>query len=208
MAGVETEKTKVGQKVARKHASKKAALVEAALATLSRLGYSQTNLRIIASDAGVSLGTIHYYFADKDELLRLCVVRFKDDFFELIRDVFGSVGTGQDIGEQLAEALAKTIEDHGETHRLWYDLRTQAMFVDTFRDEVKRIEMEMAAMLDGYFSQIGATQVDGKLMYLQLDAIYRHWLVIALTEGGEWRAPFKRELLTVLNSALMSSRPA
>ena len=204
MARVSSEKTKVGQKVAQKHANKKTALVDAALATLSRLGYSQTNLRMIASDAGVSLGTIHYYFEDKDELLRLCVARIKDDFSNLIRNVFGSVGEGGDIGEQLAEALADTIEDNGATHRLWYDLRTQAMFVDTFRDEVARIEQEMSALLEGYFKQVGASHLDGKLVYLQLDAIFRHWLVKALTETSEWRAPFKQEFLKVLNSAMMA----
>lgn len=209
VAVAENDTAKIGQKVVRKHMNKKNALVDSASQSLARLGYSECNLRTIAADAGVSLGTIHYYFADKDELLKLCVVRIKEDFLTLIRNVLISAeGKGGDAANDLTDALVETIENSGETHRLWYDLRTQAMYSAAFRDEVRRLEKELAAMLGVFFETEGATGLDGRLVYLQLDAIFRHWLVRAMTEGGDWKDAFKRDFLKVLNSALMSSHPS
>jgi AcrR family transcriptional regulator len=127
MTLVEEEHPKVGMKVMRKHASKKSELIDSALGTLARLGYSRTNLRTIASDAGVSLGTIHYYFKDKDELLKLCVIRFKDNFIKATKNVFDMFDGTAELWPMLSKLLINTIEQNGSTHRMWYDFRTQAM---------------------------------------------------------------------------------
>ena len=44
-------------------------LAESALLTLGELGYARTSLRDIASNSPFSHGVLHYYFADKLELV-------------------------------------------------------------------------------------------------------------------------------------------
>ncbi len=51
----------------------KATLVEAALRVVERDGVAAATTRQIADEAGMPLGTVHYWFADKDELLRAVV---------------------------------------------------------------------------------------------------------------------------------------
>ncbi|QAY69169.1 TetR/AcrR family transcriptional regulator [Xylanimonas protaetiae] len=50
-------------------AERRAQLVEAALRVAAQAGVEAVTIRAVAHEAGVSLGTVHYCFHDKDELL-------------------------------------------------------------------------------------------------------------------------------------------
>ena len=52
-------------------------LAESALQTLGELGYARTSLREIANNSEFSHGVVHYYFADKLELIIYCVRYYK-----------------------------------------------------------------------------------------------------------------------------------
>jgi AcrR family transcriptional regulator len=57
-----------------KFTERRAELAEAALQTLSELGYARTSVREIAQNSAFSHGVLHYYFNDKVDLI-LCSVR-------------------------------------------------------------------------------------------------------------------------------------
>src|SRR5271165_4745401 len=57
-----------------KFAERRAELAEAALQTLSELGYARTSVREIAQNSAFTHGVLHYYFTDKVDLI-LCSVR-------------------------------------------------------------------------------------------------------------------------------------
>ena len=52
-------------------------LADAALQTLSELGYARTSLREIAQNSAFSHGVLHYYFRDKVDLIIYCVRQYK-----------------------------------------------------------------------------------------------------------------------------------
>ena len=52
-------------------------LAESALKTLGELGYARTSLRDIATNSPFSHGVLHYYFADKLDLIDYCVRYYK-----------------------------------------------------------------------------------------------------------------------------------
>src|SRR3954452_17888521 len=52
-------------------------LANAALQTLGELGYARTSLREIAVNSPYSHGVVHYYFADKFDLITYCVRQYK-----------------------------------------------------------------------------------------------------------------------------------
>ena len=52
-------------------------LADAALQTLSELGYARTSVRDIANNSEFSHGVLHYYFKDKAELILYCIRRYK-----------------------------------------------------------------------------------------------------------------------------------
>jgi AcrR family transcriptional regulator len=47
----------------------RALLIETALSCIARYGYARTSLKLIAEEAGVSRGPLHYHYKDKNELI-------------------------------------------------------------------------------------------------------------------------------------------
>ena len=60
-----------------KHDARRRALADSALLTLGELGYAKSSLREIANNSEFSHGVVHYYFADKFELIIYCVKQYK-----------------------------------------------------------------------------------------------------------------------------------
>lgn len=44
-------------------------IIETGIACLSKYGYAQTSMHLIAREANLSRGPLHYHFADKNELM-------------------------------------------------------------------------------------------------------------------------------------------
>ncbi len=161
---------------ARKRTEKKAMIAESAVQTLQELGYANTSLRDIASQADLSLGMLHYYFEDKAELITFCVTAYKAEFTALLQSALEGVSGREAVIERFSYALAGSIFNDGATHRLWYDIRTQALFDPSFRVAVSEIEqtlidvVERAWLLAGNradeFSPLHYSVVDGVFRYL------------------------------------------
>ncbi|WP_237741639.1 TetR/AcrR family transcriptional regulator [Tsukamurella sp. 1534] len=136
---------------ATKHATKVAAkrdeLARAALRTLSELGYARTSLREIAANSEYSHGVLHYYFADRLELIAHCVHLYKSECIASYDDVLRADDDAESLRTRFAERLAATMEHDLATHKLWYDLRSQAMFETALIDDVRAIDGELEDMI-------------------------------------------------------------
>src|SRR3954449_4717435 len=82
MVQVTEAKERTRERISRRQVDKfeqrRAQLAEAALQTLAELGYARTSLREIAQNSEFSHGVLHYYFADKVDLLTHCVRQFEE----------------------------------------------------------------------------------------------------------------------------------
>ena len=110
-------------------------------ATLGELGYARTSLREIAQNSEFSHGVVHYYFADKIELITYCVRYYKATCVTRYDDVVADRDHRRGAGRRgFADKLVETITDEAPMHRLWYDLRTQSMFEPELREAVLEID--------------------------------------------------------------------
>ena len=92
-------------------------LADAALQTLSELGYARTSLREIAQNSAFSHGVLHYYFRDKVDLITYCVRQYKA---ECVRR-YDRIVTDSDTAAQLWQYLGYLIgQGH---HHIVLDLR-------------------------------------------------------------------------------------
>lgn len=121
-------------------------LADAALRTLAEVGYAQTSLRTIAQNTEFTHGVLHYYFEDKDGLIAYCVRQFKADCVSRYDGLVADAGTPAELAVVCGQGLAATLVDDAVVHRLWYDLRTQAMFDKAFRDDVAEIDESLQGM--------------------------------------------------------------
>ena len=122
-------------------------LAEAALETLGELGFARTSLREIAQNSAFTHGVFHYYFSDKLDLICCCVRHYKAKCVTRYDEVVTSAQSRAELTEGFLAKLAATLENEARMHRLWYDLRSQAMFEPAFRKDVLEIDKSLEAMI-------------------------------------------------------------
>jgi len=189
-------------RAARKNAKRdgrKRLIAESAIQALKELGYANTSLRDIAEKSGLSLGMLHYYFEDKTDLIIYCVQRYKR---ELVREILAALERAEgreQVVSALSEALVASIIDDEMTHRLWYDIRTQAMFDATFRPVVTEIEVMLMDIVRAAFIKAGHDSPDKvEISYALLDGAFRY-----LMQGQIGDNPRSRQELTALFTSLI-----
>jgi TetR/AcrR family transcriptional regulator, transcriptional repressor of bet genes len=171
-----------------KHDERRRALAESALTTLGELGYARTSLREIANHSEFSHGVVHYYFDDKFELIVFCVRYYKAQCVHRYDDVVASSSTADGLVDAFADKLVGTILDEAPMHRLWYDLRAQAMFEDKLRDAVLEIDRTLEDMIwrvvERYSELAGQpTTFTAHAAYAVLDGVFQQG-VLGHLEGG------------------------
>ena len=122
-------------------------LATAALQTLGELGYARTSLREIAQNSPYSHGVVHYYFADKAELIAYCVRQYKAECVTRYDEIVETAESAPELGERFADALVATMIDDAPMHRLWYDLRAQALFDAALRADAAEIDGALEQMI-------------------------------------------------------------
>ncbi len=122
-------------------------LAEAALETLGELGFARTSLREIAQNSAFTHGVFHYYFSDKLDLICCCVRHYKAKCVTRYDEVVATARSRDELMEGFLAKLAATLETEARMHRLWYDLRSQAMFEPAFRKDVLEIDKSLEAMI-------------------------------------------------------------
>ena len=130
-----------------KISARRAELAEAALQTLAELGYARTSLREIAQNSRFSHGVLHYYFSDKIDLIAYCVRKFKAQCVQRYDQIIVDATTYDELVDKFVAGLAATLRTDAVMHRLWYDLRTQALFEETFRADVLEIDKSIENMI-------------------------------------------------------------
>ncbi|MEA5360489.1 TetR/AcrR family transcriptional regulator [Amycolatopsis sp., V23-08] len=166
-------------------------LADAALLALADLGYARTSLRTIAEHTKFSHGLLHYYFADKVELITYCVRRYKAACVQRYEGGVGEAATAGELATACADGLAAALGDAPLMHRLWYDLRTQSLFEAAFRDDVAEIDDSLQDMIwrnvRGYADLAGAEPTcSPSEAYALFDGLFQQALLRHLvgTEGA------------------------
>jgi AcrR family transcriptional regulator len=177
-----TKLDRISRKRVDKFNERRIELAEAALLTLADLGYARTSLREIAQNSEFSHGVLHYYFADKVDLITCCVRLYKSRCVTRYDSVIAAAADYPSLLEGFLTALAATMRDEAHLHRLWYDLRSQALFETAFRADVAEIETSLEAMIWRVMTRFAA--VTGKpaatppsLAYAIFDGLFQHALL-------------------------------
>ncbi|WP_246187163.1 TetR/AcrR family transcriptional regulator [Microlunatus speluncae] len=130
-----------------KIAERRMQLATSALQTLAELGYARTSLREIAQNSEFSHGVLHYYFDDKVDLLTYCVRQYEDVCVTRYDAIVAAAETADGLRRDFAAAMAMTLRVDAPMHRLWYDVRNQSLFDESFRTDVQEIDQRREAMI-------------------------------------------------------------
>jgi AcrR family transcriptional regulator len=165
-----------------KFAERRAELGEAALHTLSELGYARTSLREIAQNSEFSHGVLHYYFSDKVDLILCGVRQYKSRCVTRYDEVTERARTVDELMDGFVGALGETVRTEAPMHCLWYDLRSQALFEPAFRADVAELDKTLEQMIWRIISRFG--ELAGKplevlpaVIYAMLDGLFQQCLL-------------------------------
>lgn len=169
-----------------KFAERRAQLAASALQTLSELGYARTSLREIAQNSEFSHGVLHYYFRDKVELITYCVRQYKAECVTRYDQIIVTAGSAEELKQGFAAAMADTLREEATMHRLWYDLRNQSLFEESFREDVLDIDQSLERMIwrvVSHFAElVGSPPVlSPPVAYALFDGLFQQALLRHLT---------------------------
>jgi AcrR family transcriptional regulator len=177
-----------------KFAERRDQLAAAALLTLAEQGYANTSLRDIAQRSEFSHGVLHYYFADKFELIMYCVRRYKAECVTRYDSIVATAATAGQLRRGFGAAMAGTLVEDAALHRLWYDLRNQSLFDEKFQADVTEIDQSLQRMIwriAAKFAELSGVPlaVTPDLAYALMDGLFQHALLRHL--GGDASAAAK-----------------
>ena len=186
-----TKLARVPRQPVDKFAERRAELAEATLQTLSELGYARTSLREIAQNSAFTHGILHYYFTDKFDLILCSVRQYKAHCVTRYDEVTASATSSDELLEGFLAALATTLREEGHLHRLWYDIRAQAMFEVAFQADIAEIDKSLEDMIWRIVSRLAelrgvALAVTPSAIYAAIDGLFQNYLLKHLT--GDPRA--------------------
>jgi AcrR family transcriptional regulator len=172
-----------------KFEARRGELADATLATLGELGYARTSLRGIAQKTDFSHAVLHYYFRDKIELITFCVRRYKEHCVTRYDEIVAEAASHEELARQFADALVATMLKDTPMHRLWYDLRAQAMFDKALLPTVVDLDLQLEEMIWRVVSrhaELAATTpaVPPAAAYSLFDGLFENCLMRHLAEDG------------------------
>jgi AcrR family transcriptional regulator len=143
----ERNRDRIARRQLDKFAERRAQLAAAALQTLAEQGYARTSLRDIAKNSEFSHGVLHYYFSDKTELITYCVRQYKAECVTRYDNIVATATSAGELRRGFGAAMAATLVEEATLHRLWYDLRNQSLFDDSYRHDVTEIDDSIERMI-------------------------------------------------------------
>src|SRR5262245_41127463 len=157
-------------------------LAQSALETLGELGYARTSLREIAQNSEFTHGVVHYYFADKVELITHCVRLYKAQCVNRFDEVIAASRSAGELADRFADRLVERMTEDASLHRLWYDLRTQSLFEDALREDILDIDRTMQDMtwrvIERYAALSGGTvPLEPQAVYALFDGLFEKALL-------------------------------
>jgi AcrR family transcriptional regulator len=186
----ENNRDRISRRQVDKFAERRAQLADAALVTLSELGYARTSLREIAQNSEFSHGVLHYYFSDKVDLIMQCVRQYKAHCVTRYDQIVATSRSAEELKREFAAGLAKTMAEDAAMHRLWYDLRTQSLFEQSFQADVAEIDQSLERMIWRIVSQFAelagsAPAVSPDVAYAIFDGLFQQGLVKHLSGNSD-----------------------
>lgn len=207
----ETKRDRIARRQVDKFDARRTELAVATLHTLAELGYARTSLREIAQKSEFSHGVLHYYFADKRDLVTEAVRQYEALCVTRYDEVVARAASAEQLCGEFTTMFLATLRDDAPLHRLWYDLRNQSLFDESFRKDVLEIDERREAMIWRVIARYAELR-DGEpattpaTAYAMLDGVFQRALLCELSGVDEPVTALEKELGRVLE--LLVTDPA
>ena len=206
----ERNRDRIARRQLDKFAERRAQLAAAALQTLAEQGYARTSLRDIAQNSEFSHGVLHYYFSDKTELITYCVRQYKAECVTRYDNIVATATSADELRRGFGAAMAATLVEEATLHRLWYDLRNQSLFDDSYRHDVTEIDDSLERMIWRIVSKFAALAgtplaVSSGPAYAVFDGLFQQALIRHLAGRADAARDLDENVQRVLDALTVPS---
>jgi AcrR family transcriptional regulator len=208
--GASKNQERIARRQVDKFAERRAQLAASALQTLSELGYARTSLRDIAQNSEFSHGVLHYYFHDKVDLILESVKQYKAECVKRYDEIVATARTAMELKYGFSTALARTLREDASMHRLWYDLRNQSLFEESFRADVLEIDQSLQRMIWRIVSQYAELAgaplaVSSRAAYAIFDGLFQQALLRQLAGHGDAGRQLQESVESIIDLLLLEA---
>lgn len=167
------------------------------------MGYARTSLREIAQNSEFSHGVLHYYFKDKLDLISCSVREYKTRCASRYDDVIANARDADELVEGFLDRLADTLRTEARVHSLWYDLRAQALFEGSFRDDVIEIDRLLQDMVWRLATRLAAFEgrpprLSPIAAYALFDGLFQKYLLLHIAGDASASDSLARQVRQLL----------
>lgn len=203
-----TKRERIARRQVDKFGERRDQLAATALHTIAELGYARTSLREIAQNSEFSHGVLHYYFSDKVDLLTHAVRQYEVVCVTRYDDIVAGAGSADELRHGFAAAMAETLRADARLHRLWYDLRNQSLFEESFRDDVLEIDQRREQMIWAVVSRYAElarsdVAVSPPAVYASLDGLFQQALLRHLAGHDDAVTNLRTDVEQLLDALLV-----
>lgn len=143
----------------------RARLMEAAKAEFLRCGYQKASLRTIVQAAGVSTGSVYFFFGSKEELFHAVVDETAEALHQVLTEGTRTEYSGEATGEENDIAFIRCLQAHPEEAMILLE-KAEDSPMSGFRDELKAL-LERGFRL--FFDRAGGAPEDVTLVSLLVE---------------------------------------
>ena len=117
-------------------------IVDAAKTVVSEQGVQRATLRAIAAEAGISIGTLYYYYRTKDDLLYDIIDSHTSESY-FIAEAFKSGKMNKDFSEEglinyLSEKIKERVDGFEDNRILFYLIQEAIMGNDNIKENIQK----------------------------------------------------------------------
>jgi AcrR family transcriptional regulator len=164
-------------------------ILEAALAVFGQRGFHAANVSDVAAQAGVSQGTIYWYFESKEELISAAILSFLE---ELAEGSLAAIETGETASDKL-RALAASMEQIGDSASHLFTMFLEFWASSSRREEAATLWMDLLTEYKDVFVQL-VNEGIATGEFRQVDAEGVVWAIMAAYDGLAAYAMLKPDL--------------
>lgn len=164
-------------------------ILDAALIVFSEQGFHASNVSDVAAQAGVSQGTIYWYFESKEELISAAILSFVE---ELAEGALAVTEMGETAADKL-RALAASMEGFAESGSRLFTMFLEFWASSPRREEAAALWMDLLAEYKDMF--VGLVEEGIRFgEFRQVDAEGVVWAIMAAYDGLAAYAMLKPDL--------------
>jgi len=82
-----------------------------------------------------------------EDLITHCVRQYEAACVTRYDEIVAAAGSAGELKREFSAAMAQTLRTDAPMHRLWYDLRNQSLFEESFRTDVLEIDQRREEMI-------------------------------------------------------------